>query len=274
MRFVYDYLTSRKQRTKISDTYSSWQEILSGVPQGSILGPLLFNIDICNLFFIKEDCDIANYADDNTPYLSGKNVEEVLNGLENVSSNLFQWFTENELKGNASKCHLLISSGENVHVNIGTSQIKNSDCERLLGIDIDCKLSFENHINQICSKASAKIKALARIAPFLNKRKRKLLINVVFKSQFSYCPLSWVFHSRALNSKINRLHESCLRIIYNDNTTDLLEIDNSVSVHYRNIQVLATEPYKFVNGLSQKQNYLPMENYLQNYLPMELTKLL
>ena len=72
-----------------------------------------------------------------------------MNGLENVSSSLFQWFTENELKGNVGKCHLLISSGKNVHVNIGTSPIKNSDCERLLGIDIDYKLSFENHINQI-----------------------------------------------------------------------------------------------------------------------------
>ena len=59
-----------------------------------------------------------------------------------------------------------------MHVNIGTSQIKNSDWEKLLGIDIDCKLSFENHINQICSNARAKIKALVRIAPFLNKRKR------------------------------------------------------------------------------------------------------
>ena len=67
VRFVYDYLTSRKQRIKISDTYSSWQEILLGLPQGSILGPLLFNIDICDLFFIIEDCDIGNYADDNTP---------------------------------------------------------------------------------------------------------------------------------------------------------------------------------------------------------------
>ena len=160
MRFVYDYLTSRKRRTKISDTYSLWQEILLGVPQGSILGQLLFNSDIYDLFLIMEDCDIANYAEDNTPYLSGKNVEEVLNGLENVSSNLFQWFTENELKGNASKCHLLIRSGENVHVNIGTSQIKNIDCERVLGIDIDCKLNFENHINQICSKARVKTKAL------------------------------------------------------------------------------------------------------------------
>ena len=76
-----------------------------------------------------------------------------MSGLENVLSNLLQWVTENELKGNASKYHLLISSGENVHVNIGTSQIINSDCERLLGIDIDFRLSFENHINQICSKA-------------------------------------------------------------------------------------------------------------------------
>ena len=78
-----------------------------------------------------------------------------------MSSNLFQWFTEKELNENASKCHLLISSGEDVHVNIGTSQIKNSDCERLLEIDIDCKLSFENHIDKICSKARAKIKLLA-----------------------------------------------------------------------------------------------------------------
>ena len=139
------------------------------MPQNSILRPLLFNIDICDLFFIIVDCDIANYADDNIPYLSLKNLEEVLNGLENVLSNLFQSFNENELKGNSSKCHLPINSGENVHVNIGTSQIKNINCEKLLGIDIDCKLSFENHINQKCSKARAKIKALARIAPFLNK---------------------------------------------------------------------------------------------------------
>ena len=76
-------------------------------------------------------------------------------------------------------------------------------------------------------------------------------MNAFFKFQFSYCPLSWMSHSRTLNNKINRLHERCLRIIYNDNTssfTDLLVIDNSVSMHRRNIQVLATELYKFVNG--------------------------
>ena len=140
-----------------------------------------------------------------------------------------------------------------MHVNIGASQIKNSDCEKLLGTDINCKLSFENHINQICSKARAKIKALPKTAPFLNKRKRKLLMNAFFKSQFSYCPLSWMFHSHTLNNKINRLHERCLRIIYNGNTssfTDLFKIDNLVSVHHRNVQVLAAELYRFVNDLS------------------------
>ena len=235
-----------------------------GSTQGSILRPLLFNINICDLFSIIKDCDIANYAEDNTPYLSGRNVDEVLNGLENVSSNLFQWFTETELKGNASKCHLLISSGENVHVNIGTSQIKNSDYKRLLGIDIDCKLSFENHINQICSKAKSKIKALVRIAPFLNKRKRQLLINAFFKSQFSYCPLSWTFHSHTLHNEINRLHERCLRIIYNDNTsffTDLLEIDNFPCIietyrswlqNYTNL--LMTSPHQLVSDCYKLNN--------------------
>ena len=111
-------------------------------------------------------------------------------------------------------------------------------------------------INRIFSKGRAKIEALARIAPFLNKRKRKLLMNAFFKSQFSCCPLSWMFYCRTLNNKMNRLHETCLSIIYNNNTssfTDLLGIDNSVSVHHRNIQVLATELYEFINGLSPKQ---------------------
>ena len=131
-----------------------------------------------------------------------------------------------------------------MHVNICTSQNKNRDCKGLLGIDIDCKLSFENHISQICSSARAKIKTIGRIAPYLNKGEKKLLMNAFFKSQFSICPLSWMFHSHALNNKINRLPKRCLRIIHNNNLssfTDLFGIDNSVSLHHRNIQVLATK---------------------------------
>ena len=80
-------------------------------------------------------------------------------------------------------------------------------------------------------------------------------MNTFFKSQFSYFSLSWMFHSCTLNNKLNRLHERWLSIIYNDNASsliDLLEINSSVSVHQRNIQIFATKLYKFVNGFSLK----------------------
>ena len=79
IHFISDYVKDRKQRTKISDTYSSWEEILYGAPQGSILGLLLFNIDLCDLFVIMDQHDIANYADDNISYVSGKKLMRLLN---------------------------------------------------------------------------------------------------------------------------------------------------------------------------------------------------
>ena len=78
-------------------------------------------------------------------------------------------------------------------------------------------------------------------------------MNAFFKSQFSYCPLAWMCHSRANNGKINRLHERCLRIIYSNKQSSfetLLEKDGSVSIHNRNLQILATEIYKIKNDLS------------------------
>ena len=75
---IYDYLRHCKQRTKIADSYNAWQEIFYGVPQGSILGPLLFNADLCDLPINMSHHDIVNYADDNTPYISGGNIEEVV----------------------------------------------------------------------------------------------------------------------------------------------------------------------------------------------------
>ena len=72
----------------------------------------------CYLFLIMEGCDIVNYADDSSAHLIEINVEEVLNSLENMTPKLVRWFTDNKLKGKTSKCHLLISSGENMHVNI------------------------------------------------------------------------------------------------------------------------------------------------------------
>ena len=90
LRLIYSYLANRKQRTKINSSYSSWEEIIFGVPQGSILGPLLFNIFLCDMFFVLRQTDFASFADDNTPYVEANNIDEVITVLENDSIQLFE----------------------------------------------------------------------------------------------------------------------------------------------------------------------------------------
>ena len=105
----------------------------------------------------------------------------------------------------------------------------------------------------MCRRASRKIHALASVMPFTNLSKRHLLINSFLKTQFNYCQLIWMCHSRENDRKINWLHERCLRTIYNDKQlpfNELLEKDGSVSIHERNPKVLATETYEISNGLS------------------------
>ena len=241
LKLVHDYLSNRKQRTKVNRTFSSWLEIDFGVLQGSILGPLLFNIFSADLFFVLNDVDIASYADNNTPHVIADGINSVITSLEKASKALFQWFENNLLKSNADKCHLLVSSSDAINLRVSKYYIKNSECEKLLGV------------TNICRKASRKTYALARIAPYTALSKRLMVRNAFFNSRFNYFPLIWMCHNRTTNRKINKLHERCLRIIYNDKQSPfkmLLEKDSSVSIHYRNIQCLAIEIYTVTNGLS------------------------
>ena len=156
----------------------------------------------------------------------------------------FSGFEDNEMKANADKCHVLLNTSNELTVKINEVQIKNSQSKKILRITSENDLKFEDHINNICGKASAKISALSRIAPYMDIPKRKQIMNAFFKSQFSYSFLTWMMHCRKLNNKINRLYERSLRVTYNDDLSsfeELLEIDNSVSVHNRNIQCLAID---------------------------------
>ena len=92
LRIMESFLSNKQQRTKINNAFSRYSEIRHGVPQGSILGPLLFNIYICDIFFDKIECDIASYADDNTPYNFGFNLDNVINDLEKSTNSLLNWF--------------------------------------------------------------------------------------------------------------------------------------------------------------------------------------
>ena len=97
--------------------------------------------------------------------------------------------------------------------------IKNCDNEKLLGVTVDANLNSNCHIENILKKACKKVHVLARITPYMSIPKRKLLMNSFLTSQFNYCSLTWMCHSRTINNKINRLHERCLRIVHSDKKT-------------------------------------------------------
>ena len=157
------------------------------------------------------------------------------------------------MKSNADKCHLLVSSNEKVTIKIGSHEIANTKREKLLGVHLDSGLSFDYHISEICKKASRKVCALARVTSGMSLSKKRTLMNAFFNSQFNYFLLIWMCHSRENNNKINRLHERCLGIIYNDKRSSLnalLEKDGSISIHERNIKILVTEMFKVSKNLA------------------------
>ena len=216
------------------------------------MGPLLFNIVLIDLFLVFKDLNIASYADDNTLYYSCDTIEKVISSLQSSSKKRFPWLSDN-MTGNTEKCHLIMSTDQSDNFQLGGSLIERSDCEKMLGVKIDYKLNFDEHVKTLCSKANNKLRALARATPYMSVEKKKILTNSFFNTQFNYCPFVWMLHNRRNNNIIRNLHERCLRLIYNDKNSsyeELLTKDGSVSIHHRNIQALATEFYKIKNGIS------------------------
>ena len=107
VKLIQQYLLNRKQRVKVGNAYSSRREIFYGVPQGSILGPLIFSIFLCDLFYFLESVPVTSYANDITPYSANKTNDLVIKEIEHFSEVLLKWFDFNYMKINSGKNHLL-----------------------------------------------------------------------------------------------------------------------------------------------------------------------
>ena len=157
VKLIQQYLSNRKQRVKVGNAYRSWKEIFYGFPQGSILGRLIFNIFLCDLFYFLEGVAVSSYADDTTPYTANKTNDLVIKEIEHFSEVLFKWFDFNYMKTNSGKSHILFSGNDNVSATIDNHTIISENKNELLGIILDSKLSFEDHINNLCKKGSQKL---------------------------------------------------------------------------------------------------------------------
>ena len=215
----------------------------------------MFNIFICNRFYFLEDFDIANHADDSTPYCADNSANFVVSNLGQSPAILFEWLSNNYINVNTGINRLLLSSNYRAVATIYNDHIKlEEDQSVLLGITIDSSVIFDKHISSIFEKASQKLNTRARIAAHMSIQKRRTIMKSFLTSQFGHCLLTWMFHNKHLDNKINSIHERALRITYLVNMStfqELLNIVTSVSIRHENLQVLATEIFKI------RQSFFP-----------------
>ena len=144
-------------------------------------------------------------------------------------------FYENYIILNSGKCHFTCFRQNRVNETFvfDNTKIKNSKKEKILGVIIDIKLRFKNHVKNLCKKASQEICALSRLISYLNDSERKIILNALIKLRFSYCPLAWIICSRQTNNLINKKHERTLKIVLTDHIIDfetmLCNINNNYS---------------------------------------------
>ena len=170
LKFIYSYLCNRWYRTKVNTDFSSWSALMQGVPQGSVLGPLLFNIYLNDLFFLIEFTNVCNFADDTTFYACDDDVQSLVNRLEHDSYLAIEWFENNYMKLNPDKCHLLIAGHkfEIFFAQISEVKIWESSKQKLLGVLIDRNLKFDEYVSSMCDKAGQKMSILIRQSNCLN----------------------------------------------------------------------------------------------------------
>lgn len=153
------------------------------------------------------------------------------------------------------KCYIFFYSTRALYPEtffLGYTEMNVESIVELIGVKIDKDLTFENHIDNICKKPRCKLAALKRLRPFISEEKVVLLANSYVQSQFSYCSSIWMFCSKTLNSKINKIHERTLRTIYldfNSSFMELLNCFNQVTIHIQNLRRLMLIVYKAVNKL-------------------------
>ena len=258
LKIILSYLSGRKQK---SARFPETHQI--GSSPRSILGPVLFNIFLNDIFLMLNDPDLHNFADDNTLSAVSETIQGLVDIMQHKAESAISWMEENDMIANPDKFKAVIITSrdrqqtENYELNFKGKSISSSAKVDLLGITIDNKLSFEFHISEICRKAGGQLNALKRLGSNLPLHVLKVVANSFILSHFNYCPLVWYFSTGKQIQKIEKIHERVVRFIHDDyhsNYVSLLLSTNSSTMEVRRMRAPCVEIYKTLNNLNT--NYM------------------
>ena len=233
------YLKQREQSVFVNGCNSSFMSIKSGVPQGSILGPLLFLIFINDFDLYLKFCSADMYADDTTFHVSGHDITELNRKLNDEALNISKWCNENKMVINTKKTKSMLvatrykhnhlsDKGESLKITLGNNILEQVKHEKLLGIWLDDQLTWEVQMNKLCKLIGTRISLLRRIKPYIDVPTCKLFYTGYILPFIDYCSLVWGTCSQSNLNRIYKLQKSAARIImsasYTTSTRDLFDL--------------------------------------------------
>ena len=216
-----NYLEDRKQKTVIDGTESDWGKIDTGVPQGSILGPLLFSIMVNDLPHVVHKCKIMLYADDAVLFYSSPYPDEIEETLNTELQNVYKWVNDNGLALNLLKTQFMLFGSSNnllkitnpIALSVDGYQLTQVDSYKYLGVWLDPTLNWKEQIRCSSKKIGAKIARLGRVKKYLPLSSLKLLANSLIMPLFEYCSIAWSSCSKNVKDVLIKQHKKLARVV-------------------------------------------------------------
>ena len=263
LQWFSSYLSDRSQATSVHNTLSDFLPVQAGVPQGSILGPVLFLLFINDLPQHVHSCNL--YADDTIIERSGDNLNDILRNTQSDIDNLTSWFSSNKLTLSVAKsCFMLIGSKrrisqlsvqESIGLTIGDTSLSYNSSYKYLGLQIDSSLSWNEATTNVCKTLRSRLSALQRLSSLMPLTHINNLYYAFIQSHIDYCLSLWGYTSNENIAKVQRFQNRAARILsqnfdYNTTSESLIHNNGWLMVTERRDYFTLLNVYKALNNLS------------------------